>query len=103
MKTPRMTLAPYLSLILFLPFLAAQVGAQAEPFYKGKQIRIIVGLSSGGGYDRAARMLARHIAKYIPGNPDVVVQNMPGASSVTAANYVWRVAQTGWVNDSRTA
>src|SRR5215510_4267175 len=93
MKTPRMTMASYLSLILFLPFLEAQVGAQAEPFYKGKQIRIIVGLSSGGGYDRAARMLARHIVKYIPGNPEVLVQNMPGASSVTAANYVWGVAK----------
>ena len=64
-----------------------------DQFYKGKQLRIIVGLSSGGGYDRAARMLARHIGKYIPGNPDVIVQNMPGASSVTAANYVWGVAK----------
>lgn len=64
-----------------------------EQFYKGKQIRIIVGLSSGGGYDRAARMVARHVGKHIPGNPDVVVQNMPGASSVTAANYVWGVAK----------
>ena len=64
-----------------------------EPFFKGKQIRIIVGLSSGGGYDRAARLLARHIGKYIPGNPDMVVQNMPGAGSVTAANYVWGVAK----------
>jgi len=82
-----------LLLILVLPLFASPVGAQSEPFYKGKQIRIIVGLSSGGGYDRAARMLARNIGKYIPGNPDVVVQNMPGASSVTAANYVWGVAK----------
>lgn len=64
-----------------------------DQFFKGKQIRIIVGLSSGGGYDRAARLLARHIGKYIPGNPDFVVQNMPGAGSVTAANYVWGVAK----------
>ncbi len=64
-----------------------------EPFYKGKQIRIIVGLSTGGGYDRAARLVSRHIGKYIPGNPDLLVQNMPGASSVTAANYVWGVAK----------
>ncbi|MPZ75591.1 MAG: hypothetical protein GEU77_03630 [Deltaproteobacteria bacterium] len=64
-----------------------------ESFYKGKQIRIIVGLSTGGGYDRAARLLARHIGKYIPGNPDVLVQNMPGAGSVTSANYVWGVAK----------
>jgi tripartite-type tricarboxylate transporter receptor subunit TctC len=95
MKNPRFltTLFFSLSLILVLPFFASPVRAQGEPFYKGKQIRIIVGLSSGGGYDRAARMLARHIAKYIPGSPDVVVQNMPGASSVTAANYVWGVAK----------
>ncbi len=64
-----------------------------EPFYKGKQIRIVVGLSTGGGFDRAARLIARYIGKYIPGNPDVLVQNMPGAGSVTAANYVWGVAK----------
>ena len=64
-----------------------------EPFFKGKQIRIVVGLSTGGGYDRVARMLARYMGKYIPGNPDIVVQNMPGAASVTAANYVWGVAK----------
>jgi tripartite-type tricarboxylate transporter receptor subunit TctC len=64
-----------------------------DQFFKGKQIRIIVGLSSGGGYDRAARLLSRHLGKYIPGNPDMVVQNMPGAGSVTAANYVWGVAK----------
>ena len=67
--------------------------AAQEPFFKGKQVRIIVGLSSGGGYDRAARLLAKHIGKYIPGNPDIVVQNMPGAGSVSAANYVWGVAK----------
>ncbi|MBI2534328.1 MAG: tripartite tricarboxylate transporter substrate binding protein [Deltaproteobacteria bacterium] len=72
---------------------AAQVSQAQEPFYKGKQIRIVVGLSSGGGYDRAARMLARYMGKYIPGNPDLLVQNMPGAGSVTAANYVWGVAK----------
>jgi len=66
--------------------------SQAD-FYSGKTIRIIVGLSTGGGYDRAARMLARQMGKYIPGNPSIVVQNMPGAGSVTAANYVWGVAK----------
>jgi tripartite-type tricarboxylate transporter receptor subunit TctC len=64
-----------------------------DQFFKGKQVRIIVGLSSGGGYDRAARLVAKHIGKYIPGNPDVIVQNMPGAGSVTATNYVWTVAK----------
>ena len=73
-------------------FQSRAVNAQ-EQFYKGKQIRFIVGLSSGGGYDRAARLVARYMGKYIPGNPDMVVQNMPGAGSVTAANYVWGVAK----------
>src|SRR5918995_3209801 len=76
----------------FLLAKSALVQAQ-EQFFKGKQIRIIVGLSTGGGYDRAARLVARHIGKHIPGNPDMLVQNMPGASSVTAANYVWGVAK----------
>ena len=79
------------ALLLFLA--GPRFGAAQEPFFKGKQIRIIVGLSTGGGYDRAARMLARTIGKYIPGNPEVLVQNMPGAGSVTAANYVWKVAK----------
>jgi tripartite-type tricarboxylate transporter receptor subunit TctC len=79
-------------LALFLTIPGRTLKAQ-EPFFKGKQIRIIVGLSSGGGYDRAARLLARYLGKYIPGNPDIVVQNMPGAGSVTAANYVWGVAK----------
>lgn len=64
-----------------------------EPFFKGKQIRIIVGLSTGGGYDRAARLMSRYLGKYVPGNPDFTVQNMPGAGSVTAANYAWSVAK----------
>ena len=72
---------------------AAPVSQAQEPFFKGKQIRIVVGLSTGGGYDRAARLLARYMGKYIPGNPDFVVQNMPGAASVVAANYVWGVAK----------
>jgi tripartite-type tricarboxylate transporter receptor subunit TctC len=82
-------------LIAFLvaPWLTATAEAQGEPYFKGKTIRIIVGLSSGGGYDRAARLVARHWSKYIPGNPSIIVQNMPGAGSVTAANYVWGVAK----------
>ena len=77
---------------LFQTLAGPSVHAQ-DPFFKGKQVRIIVGLSAGGGYDRAARLIARYISKYIPGNPDMLVQNMPGAGSVTAANYVWGVAK----------
>ncbi|MDZ4345961.1 MAG: hypothetical protein U1E51_26405, partial [Candidatus Binatia bacterium] len=58
-----------------------------EPFYKGKTIRIIVGLSPGGGYDLWARMIARHIGKHIPGQHTVIVDNMPEAGSIIAANH----------------
>jgi tripartite-type tricarboxylate transporter receptor subunit TctC len=87
------TLVFCFSIVVLGSALSSTARAQAEPFYKGKAIRIIVGLSSGGGYDRAARLIARHIGKHIPGNPDILVQNMPGAGSVTAANYVWGVAK----------
>ena len=66
-------------------------GAQNESFYNGKTVRIIVGSTPGGFYDRWARLLSRYIPKYIAGNPNFVVQNMPGASSVVAANYVYNL------------
>lgn len=66
---------------------------QAAPFYKDKTIRIIVGFTSGGLYDQYARLLARHMGKYIPGNPNIIVQNMPGAGSLTSTNYVYGVAK----------
>ena len=59
-----------------------------ESFYRGKQVRIIVGFSSGGGYDQYGRLLARHISKHIPGVPNVVVQNMPGAASLKSLQYL---------------
>lgn len=80
------------AVIFFVLSSASAPRAQAD-FYNGKTIRVIVGLSTGGGYDRAARMLARTLGKYVPGNPSVIVQNMPGAGSVTAANYVAGVAK----------
>lgn len=64
------------------------------PYYQGKQVKIIVGFTSGGFYDRWARVLARYMPKYIPGNPSFVVQNMPGAGSVVATNYVYSVAKS---------
>ena len=64
-----------------------------EPFYKGKTIRIIVGSTPGGFYDRWARLFARHMSKYIPGQPEIIVQNMPGAGSVIATNHVFNVAK----------
>src|SRR5258708_9123627 len=71
----------------------ANLHAQSEPFYKGKSIRIIVGLTPGGFYDRWARLLARYMPKYIPGNPEIIVQNMPGAGSMIAMNHIYNVAK----------
>ena len=68
---------------------AAPASAQSvEEFYKGKTVRLIVGYSAGGGHDANARLLARHIGQYIPGNPRVVVENMPGASSLKSVQYL---------------
>ena len=61
-------------------------------FYDGRELRLLIGYSAGGGYDTYARVLARHLGKHIPGNPTVVPQNMPGAGSLTLANYLYNVA-----------
>jgi tripartite-type tricarboxylate transporter receptor subunit TctC len=61
-------------------------------FYRGKNVTIIVGYSAGGGYDLYARAIGRHLGKHIPGEPKVIVSNMPGAGSITAANYIYSVA-----------
>jgi tripartite-type tricarboxylate transporter receptor subunit TctC len=66
--------------------------AQAN-FYEGKTIRMIVGFSAGGGYDAYTRMIGRHLGKHIPGNPAIVVENMPGAGSMISANYVYKAAK----------
>jgi len=65
--------------------------AQSSP-YAGKTVTIVVGYKPGGGYDRVARLLARHLPQHIAGSPTVIVQNMPGANSVIAANHVYKVA-----------
>jgi tripartite-type tricarboxylate transporter receptor subunit TctC len=73
----------------------AAVPAHADAvadFYKGKQINLIVGYGPGGGYDIYARLLARHFGRFVPGSPNVIVQNMPGAGSLRAVNYLYNVA-----------
>jgi tripartite-type tricarboxylate transporter receptor subunit TctC len=74
-------------------FSHSDVLAQAEAFYKGKNLRVIVAFSPGGAYDTWARMITKHMDKYIPGGPSIVVQNMPGAGSITAANYLTSIAK----------
>lgn len=61
-------------------------------FYRGKQVAIIVGSTAGGGYDTYARLISRHLSDHLPGSPEIVVQNMPGAGSAKAAGYVYSVA-----------
>ncbi|MGB8437047.1 MAG: tripartite tricarboxylate transporter substrate-binding protein [Burkholderiales bacterium] len=65
--------------------------AHAQQFYQGKTLRIIVGLSPGGGFDTYARTIGRHLGKHVPGNPTVIVDNMPGAGSIIMANYMYKV------------
>ena len=67
--------------------------AQSDPFYKDKTVRVIVAFSPGGGYDLWMRLLSRYMGKHIPGNPNFIVQNMPGAGSITAANYLYNLAK----------
>jgi tripartite-type tricarboxylate transporter receptor subunit TctC len=69
--------------------------AAADPiadFYSGKTVQVLIGFSPGGGYDTYARTLARHMGRHIPGNPKLVPQNMPGAGSLKAANFLYGVA-----------
>jgi hypothetical protein len=63
-----------------------------EAFYKGRQINLIVGYGPGGGYDLTARLLARHFGRFMPGNPSIAVQNLAGAGSLRAANFLYGAA-----------
>ena len=82
-------------LIVFVSSLACMIHsvfAQAN-FYEGKAIRFIVGFTAGGGYDAYTRMISRHMGKHIPGNPSMIVENMPGAGSMISANYTFKAAR----------
>jgi tripartite-type tricarboxylate transporter receptor subunit TctC len=72
--------------------LASADGAAAEEFFAGKQMIIIAGTESGGGYDLYARSMARWLPKHVPGNPAIIVQNMPGAGGIRAANFLYNAA-----------
>ncbi|HWP23300.1 MAG TPA: tripartite tricarboxylate transporter substrate-binding protein [Candidatus Binatia bacterium] len=82
------------SALLLLPFMLWSVeGAAQAPYFQGKTIRIIVGYPAGSAHDLWARLIAPQLTKHIPGHPGAVVQNMPGAGSMTATNYVYGVAK----------
>jgi tripartite-type tricarboxylate transporter receptor subunit TctC len=77
-------------LAAFVPAVSAQ--ESVADFYRNRPMNLIVGYSTGGGYDIYARSLARHLGKHIPGNPKIVVSNMPGAGSLTSVNHLYNVA-----------
>jgi tripartite-type tricarboxylate transporter receptor subunit TctC len=65
---------------------------KAQDFYAGKEISLHIGFGSGGGYDAYSRLAARHFGRHVPGNPNVVPKNMPGAGGLKVANFMWRLA-----------
>ena len=81
-----------LSLALLCLVLTGLPARAQDDFYKGKTVTIVIGFSVGGGYDLYARHLAKYLGRHIPGNPTVVPQNMPGAGSLKAANYIYTAA-----------
>ncbi len=89
MKSGSVLTASLVVLVLF----AATTKVGADEFYKGKTIRFIVGAPAGGGYDTYVRAIARHLGKHIPGSPSMVVENMDGAGSLIAANYLYNKAE----------
>ncbi|MDH3443791.1 MAG: tripartite tricarboxylate transporter substrate-binding protein [Deltaproteobacteria bacterium] len=78
---------------LFLSGGTTELAAQESNYFQGKEIRVVVGFTPGGFYDRWSRLLARFMPKYLPGNPEMIVQNMPGAGGLIAANFVYNVAK----------
>jgi len=82
-----------ISFLFGFALLCSVAHAASPEFFKGKTIRLVVGNSVGGAQDDWGRFVAQYLGKHIPGNPDIVVQNMPGAGTVIAANYVYSVAK----------
>lgn len=82
-------------MLTFGAMVAANVASAAgavEDFYRGKTISLIVSSSTGGGYDTLARMLTRYLTRHIPGNPTIVIRNMPGAGGIVATNHLYSIA-----------
>jgi len=99
-------LVPVMAALLFSVGLASQAQSQTQSdFFRGKTIRLIIGAAAGGGYDLPGRALANHITRHVPGNPRIIVENMPGASSLIMTNYLYNIAPRdgtaiGMVNNS---
>jgi tripartite-type tricarboxylate transporter receptor subunit TctC len=82
-----------MGLCVLAPLFGENLAHGQASFYQGKTIRLIVGFTPGGLYDQYARILSRFMRKHIPGNPEIIVQNMPGAGSLVASNYIYGVAK----------
>lgn len=80
-------------LLLAIVFVSPTNALAQAPFYQDKTLRIIAGYGAGSVDDAWTRMIGRYLIKYIPGNPNIIVQNMPGAGAMIAANYVFKVAK----------
>ncbi len=91
MNIRKTTLTVLLGLLVIL-FQSAQAPGQT-PFYQNKTIQVVIGSAPGGLYDRWGRLFAQHLGKYIPGNPNLVAQNMPGGGSMIATNYLYGLAK----------
>ena len=78
--------------VLFWLFFTSAAWAQT-PFYQGKTITVIAGVSAGSAYDLYARLMAQFMGKHIPGNPSFIVQNMTGAGSIIGANYIYNISK----------
>jgi len=79
-------------LVITTATLQAAVASPVEDFYRGKTISMVCSSSAGGGYDTLSRAVARFLGKHIPGNPSVIVRNMPGAGGIVATNFIANVA-----------
>jgi tripartite-type tricarboxylate transporter receptor subunit TctC len=88
----RIIVSAFVSLVFGLT-LAIGAHASSHESFKGKTIRLVVGNSTGGAMDDWGRFVAHHLGRHIPGSPDVLVQNMPGAGAIVAANYIYNVAK----------
>src|SRR5689334_19349256 len=81
-----------LSAVVVLAAVATGGAAQAQDFYAGKTMTVVAGYAAGSTYDANARWIARHMKRFIPGEPNMIVQNMPGAGTLTAANHIENIA-----------
>ena len=91
MNSRKRTLIGLLGLLV-IPFQLSQALAQT-PFYQNKTMQVVIGSAPGGLYDRWGRLFAQYLGKYIPGNPNLVAQNMPGGGSMIAPNYLYGLAK----------